>query len=86
MSTAQWIVSALALIAVSALALTPLFLPMAILLGTLITILLYRIGNSLQKGFNEHTKAMQAIYDEISGQDRGDRFAAGARATPPEPN
>jgi hypothetical protein len=47
-----------------------LFLPTAVFLGSLSAIVLYRISNSIEKGFNEHTKALQAIYDEISRANR----------------
>ena len=69
MSTGQWVILVLVLLVIAALALIPpLIAPMAILLGIAIAVFLYRIGNSLQMGFNEHTKAMQAIYDEIARQ------------------
>jgi len=65
MSPTQWAILVPVLVVVSALSLTPLLLPLVVLLAMAVVILLYRIGNSLQMGFNEHTKAMQAIYDEI---------------------
>jgi len=66
MSPTQWAILVLFLVVIAALAfIPPLFPPMAILVGIAVAILIYRIGNSLQTGFNEHTKAMQAIYDEI---------------------
>jgi hypothetical protein len=33
-----------------------------------IAIALWRIGNALQKGFNEHVKAMQAIYEKLDNR------------------
>ena len=45
-------------------AIPAIFFPAVVVLGIANAVLLYRIGNSLEKGFNEHIKAMQAIYDE----------------------
>lgn len=49
----------------------PLGLAAGIFIGLVTAVLLYRIGSSLQMGFNEHIKAMQAIYEEIGRMNRG---------------
>jgi hypothetical protein len=46
-------------------AIPPVFFSMIFLASVSAVVLIYKISNSIEKGFNEHTKAMQAIYEEL---------------------
>lgn len=76
MTTSQRVILVVALFTVSMLTLTPLILPILFLLGTSVAVGIWRIGNCLEKGFNEHTNAMQTIYDEIAKANRADKPSA----------
>lgn len=51
-------------------AIPSMFLPMVFLTALCAVIGIFRIGSIVKAGFNEHTKAMQAIYDEVSRANR----------------
>jgi Sec-independent protein secretion pathway component TatC len=71
MNKKGWALAIAALVVISIIAAQRDFSgPFSMLLGIVSVILLYRIGNILEKGFSEHTAAMLALYEETCRNNR----------------